>query len=163
MKTKTIMNHPSLFFPLALLLCLSCNSEPTSESGTGAERTGTTDTSPALPENFVRTDGIYHSSFGKVQYYMRFYPDGNVILAGGMADSKPTVPELIDAARMKPVPNVHSVFCRIEGDSILFVTQALKGQIDYHGHRDSPEQLSFKKVSHINGRQMELVYAFEPF
>ena len=100
-----------------------------------------------------------------MDYYMRFYPEGNVTLVGG-----PKTEQQIPLHQMmrQNIANgesmVHNVLVDINGDSLSFTTKSIKGEIDYKGERvgGDPEFLSFLKHSRINGRKGIFEYRFIP-
>ncbi|MCB0792114.1 MAG: hypothetical protein H6595_01140 [Flavobacteriales bacterium] len=163
-----------LVFPItALLLATSCTGpgkEEGADSGTAAEpeakaapaRKAAPDLTPIV-EGFLRFDGVYHAQNGQVDYFIRFFPQGNAVMLAGFPDAKVDLRSGLKPDMPEGFSNGHNVPVRIEGDSILFSTSNMKGDISYHGFRTDPEHINFRKHSHINGREAEMEYVFESY
>ena len=151
---------------LLSLLFLGCGPEPVAEQPTEPTTKDTlvvAEPAPIpLPEGFLRTDGVYRSSMGKLVYFIRFFPEGRAMLIGGLTDS----PQDLREALQPPTPTggtplVHQVPVTVRGDSIFFVTPAMRGDIDYAGMRHGTDSVTFRKYSHVTGNQVIASYRFE--
>lgn len=155
----------AILFPI---LFLGCGPETVTER-TSPPVTGDTivTAEPAplpLPEGFLRTDGVYRSSMGKLVYFIRFFPEGRAMLIGGLADSPQDLREaLVPSTPTGGTSIVHNVPVKVHGDSIFFVTHAMKGDIDYSGIRHGTDSVTFRKYSHVNGNQVTAGYRFEQY
>ncbi len=115
---------------------------------------------------WLRFDGTYKmtDAGGKNAQYMRFYPEGNVTLITGAE-----TPGGIDLRGFmaQDTPNngpneVRNSLIEVRGDSLLFTTKSMKGEIDYKGTISAAgkNKLSFLKHSRINGRKGRFEYTF---
>lgn len=117
-----------------------------------------------LKGSWIRFDGVYRSGFDKMNYYLRFYPEGNVTAIGGNEEAAPIPLKTLMSQDSPPgVNNIHNTLVELRGDSIFFSTKAMKGFIDYRGARVNghSDTLRFLKHSRINGRKAILDYVFE--
>ena len=161
--------HRLLPLLLSASLLAACNGDDPAPEGT-AEGSTEQQAPPApavtltpLPEATVRVDGVYRARLGGVGYMMRFFPEGYVMHTAGMAKDA-------DGLKVLLVPStptggnsaVHRSAVRLAGDSVLFTTHGMKGEIDYQGLRLGTDSIRFRKYSHINGRDVTVTYFFEP-
>ncbi|MBK8341735.1 MAG: hypothetical protein IPK99_17960 [Flavobacteriales bacterium] len=159
------------FSSLALLLpflLLGCGPEPVAEEcppETAVDTLAAVNPAPVpLVEGFLRTDGVYRATMGQLVYYIRFFPEGRAMLIGGLADDKQDLREALEPSTPTGGTSiVHNVPVRVQGDSIFFVTQAMKGAIDYAGMRHGTDSLTFRKYSHVTGNQVITSYRFERY
>jgi len=101
---------------------------------------------------------------GQLVYFIRFFPEGRAMLIGGLSDDKQDLREgLQPATPTGGTSIVHNVPVTVRGDSIFFVTQAMKGAIDYAGIRHSTDSVTFRKYSHVTGNQVIASYRFEQY
>jgi len=162
-------SHP-LFVPiLSAILLAACGSDappPTEQVGGSVEqpaRPAPTAALTPLPEGALHVDGVYHAKLGGVAYVMRFFPEGYVMNTAGMAkDADGLKTLLVPSTPVDGNSAVHRSAVRINGDSVLFTTHGMKGEIDYQGLRLGTDSIRFRKYSHINGRDVTVTYFFEP-
>lgn len=166
------MRYDKIILPFtALVLMTSCGHTPRAEQDTGTGTTGIPDGSgaaggtiyPPIPEGILRFDGVYHGTSGHIDYFIRFFPQGNAALLAGFPDPKIDLREYLKQDMAEGFSNGHNVPVTIAGDSILFITSNRKGDISYHGFRVDAEHLTFRKHSHVNGRESTLDYVFESY
>lgn len=145
---------------MGILATTSCRDTGNDTSSVVATDQGK-ETKASWPKDFLRTDGYYHGSIGKVSYVMRYLPSGEVMLLGGMTDDpKELASQLTPDAVTGPTTNIHKAPVEVRGDSLFFITVGIKGEIDYFGHRRHADTLMFRKYSHITGKEATLPYVF---
>ncbi|MBV6406224.1 MAG: hypothetical protein IT228_05525 [Flavobacteriales bacterium] len=163
------MRRPIPLALLAAVLLFACTSgndagdPPPAPAAPGTVTQGPADPGATpLPEGIVRTDGVYNATMGGVAYVMRFFPDGHVMNTAGMVSDRAGLkPLLVPSTPTDGRSSVHRSPVLIKGDSVLFVTQGMKGEIAYFGLRLGTDSIRFRKYSHINGREATLTYFFE--
>ncbi len=164
------MHHRTFLAPTLVALLLSACRTNDTANDQGTAGTTTVDTlqhteasaPPPLPEGIVRTDGVYAATMGGVGYVMRFFPDGFVMNTAGMANDRDGLkPLLVPTTPTGGNSSVHRSPVLVKGDSVLFVTQGMKGNIAYFGLRLGTDSIRFRKYSHINGSEATLTYFFE--
>lgn len=164
------INRPiPLLLSLSLLVACTGDDTTTTEPTTGTEtQQAVPPAAPAealapLPEGSLRVDGVYRARLGGVGYVMRFYPEGFVMNTAGMAKEADGLKDLlVPSTPTGGNSAVHRSAVRVQGDSVLFTTRGMKGEIDYQGLRLGTDSIRFRKYSHINGRDVTLTYFFEP-
>lgn len=163
------MRSHSLLVPiLSATLLAACGDDGPGpeEQAPGTMEQPTQPATPALtplPEGALHVDGVYRAKLGGVGYVMRFFPEGYVMNTAGMAkDADGLKNLLVPSTPVDGNSAVHRSAVRINGDSVLFTTHSMKGEIDYHGLRLGTDSIRFRKYSHINGRDVTVTYFFEP-
>ena len=104
--------------------------------------------------SYIRYDGLYraHPGGGAQTLFLRFYPDGFVIVRSFMGSPKAAA-EIMNKSH-EALPNAHYV---VTGDNFLFTTHSARGDIEYTGKR-----VGDLLVIHIHSKITEFV-ADEPF
>lgn len=148
-----------------LITCLAgaCTEPSTPEAPPpGTDITGTV--LVPLTNTPLRYDGFYRTSIGTTHYGLRFFPEGNVVLANGN-DTTPDLSQLRSFLRNDTRnglrPGLYNVPVIQNGDSLYFVTPTDRGNIDYRGIALGPDSLRFFKYSHINGQRAIGTYTFQ--
>lgn len=109
----------------------------------------------------LRYDGHYRCEHGGLRYLIRFFPEGNAVLVGGTKDVEKTLPDfLIRETKGDPSIGLHNVKPEVRGDSLFFVTHALRGENSYRGRVESSSSVHFFRHSHITGADFDLHYLF---
>lgn len=151
-----------LLLLLPIVLATGCTSIPDEKGSEGSGITGTPLT--ALTNTPLRYDGFYRSSMGSTHYALRFFPEGNVVLANGN-DTTPDLSEirayLVNTVRNGLRPGLYNVPVIQQGDSLYFVTPTERGNIDYRGVAYGADSVRFYKYSHINAQHAVLTYRFQ--
>lgn len=120
-----------------------------------------------LSDAGVRFDGVYRYQppGTKLNYLMRFFPEGNVVLVNG-PDTTPRASllrlRLVQNAPQSPNEGLYNVSVVHRNDSLLWVTYGTKGSIDYAGVMLGADSVRFNKYSHVNGRSGTMTLLFEP-
>lgn len=116
-----------------------------------------------LSHTGLRFNGVYHTSVGSIQYYMRFFERGNVALVVGPETANDTIriASYLTENVQSGWNNVHNVPVTLRNDSLLFRTMALNGAITYAGVVDG-DSVRFLKASEVNGKRAIVAYGFEP-
>lgn len=120
---------------------------------------------PVLPGPFdglgIRFDGHYRCERGSLRYLIRFFPEGRVVLVNGTKDVEATLPDfLIPETKGNPNIGLHNVMASVKGDSIFFVTTAMRGEISYRGKATASDRVRFFRHSHITGADFDMEYLF---
>ena len=134
-------------------------------AGQGDDRSNNTTeafTGTPLDGSLVRTDGVYAARTKGLVYFMKFFPKGNAVIVGGPKKSEELLHSLLKEDAVQGESNVHNVPVTLRNDSILFVTKAMKGEIEYRGELLTGDSIMFLKHSHINGKKAFVTYSFEP-
>lgn len=156
-----MQRHLLLLF-LSMVLATGCTPTPEKKGSEGTGITGTPLT--PLTNTPLRYDGFYRSSMGNTHYALRFFPEGNVVLANGN-DTTPDLSEirayLVNTVRNGLRPGLYNVPVIQQGDSLYFVTPTERGNIDYRGVAYGTDSVRFYKYSHINAQQAVLTYRFQ--
>jgi len=109
----------------------------------------------------LRYDGHYRCEHGGLRYLIRFFPEGRAVLVGGTKDVEATLPDfLIRETKGDPSIGLHNVMPEVRGDSMFFVTKALRGENSYRGRVESASSVHFFRHSHITGADFDLHYLF---
>lgn len=111
----------------------------------------------------IRFDGYYREEVGKVVYLIRFFPEGNVVLANATHDIEEQLPPLlVNDAAGDPRTGYYNVPVSIRGDSLFFTTRATRGELSYRGRVLDASRVRFLRHSHINGARHLKEYIFYP-
>lgn len=154
---------PSLLAITALAAACSSDAPSPAPPPPIASDTASTVRLTPLTGSDLRYDGVYHTSTGDIQYYMRFFERGNVALVTGPETPKDSVhiADFLTESVQSGWNNVHNVPVERRNDSLFFQTMAVNGAITYAGVV-AGDSVRFLKVSHINGKRAVVTYAFEP-
>lgn len=111
----------------------------------------------------IRFDGHYRHDQGHLRYLMRFFPEGRVVTINGTAEVESTLHEFLRRdTQGNPGMGLHNVLAQVRGDSIFFVTHAMKGEISHRGRVTSDSTVRFLRHSHITGKDFDFSYVFRP-
>lgn len=115
----------------------------------------------------VRTDGLYEVKKSDYVTYLRFFPDGTVVMAsvvGGTAEDvarwlKPGGGYTTSTGKV-PLKQAadHSTFV-VQGPTVKFSTKSTNGVVDYEGIVTG-DKLILDLDSHINGEKLSEEYSF---
>jgi len=160
---------------LSMLLLMACSHEapPTSAPAPEADVPAPAEAVPAESSGYVelhsltgsglKFNGVYHSADGPIQYFMRFFERGNVVLVAGQqkpddpVDLKTFLTEDAKSGRN----SVHNTPVIQRNDSLFFTTMATRGAITYAGVVEG-DSVRFLKHSKATGKQAEVSYRFLP-
>lgn len=118
----------------------------------------------SLANTSLRFNGVYHNAQGRHHYFLRFFPEGNVVLINGpdTSSGQSLLRGLLKADTPNdPVQGIHNVPVEQRNDSLFFVTRPMRGEIDYSGVVIQGDSVRFLRYSHINGKRFLYTYAFE--
>lgn len=153
-----------LFLSAGLLFSCGTSSsdEKTSADPVATPTPVTVETGDPLNTTGLRFDGPYRLLLGGTVYFMRFYPEGNVVMVGGPQSGSVGLAGMLEqnvASRVEE--GLHNVPVSYRNDSLFFVTHPVKGDITYAGVVLSPDTVRLLKHSLINGKKGVFDYVFQ--
>lgn len=158
------MRELLLLSTAAMILLASCAEEPKPVKAPEpvAPTPETVVTGDPLNNTGLQFNGTYQESLGNVIYFMRFFPEGNVVMVNGPSKDKENLRRMLvkDALTNGDI-GFHNVPVRFRNDSLVFSTFPRKGEISYNGVVASPDTVRLLKYSHINGRKLLVDLVFE--
>jgi hypothetical protein len=143
---------PKIFF--VCFLFAACTNE-----GVGTDAAAV----DACTDGTPRTDGAYLARLDSVEYWMRYFQDGHVVLLAGREGPGLHLPDLlVRSAVSNPSIGLHNLPVQRRGMELQFAAQVENGEIRYRGTEIACDTLHFLKESGITGKRATLRYAFVP-
>lgn len=120
-------------------------------------------TGDALTGTQLRFDGYYKHTMGNINYLMRFFEEGHVVLVNGPEEDGSELHKfLVKETQGNPGIGLHNVPVTLRNDSLFFVTKPGSGEIFYSGVVLMPEAVRFMKYSNITGKRAVQDYGYVP-
>lgn len=162
------MINKHILFLLSILLLAACGNKadkgehPPSSPATPAKPAGFQPaTGDPLTGTKLRFDGYYKHTMGNINYLMRFFEDGHVVLVNGPEEDGSELHKfLVKDTQGNPGIGLHNVPVNLRNDSLFFVTKPGSGEIFYSGVVLMPEAVRFMKYSNITGKRAVQDYGF---
>lgn len=164
-----------IFLPyVAMLLLVACSHEaPPTSAPVPEAPPAPAEVAPAEAADYVelhsltgsglKFNGVYHSAEGPIQYFMRFFERGNVVLVAGQQkpDDPVDLKSLLTEDAKSGRNSVHNTPVTQRNDSLFFTTMATRGAIIYAGVVEG-DSVRFLKHSRATGKQAIVSYRFLP-